>query len=93
VVALIFIRLQLPIKFPDESFLKTGDCILKGFSVDIERPIAYRINVATAKLGMSRTTIYRMVHDGKLTLVKIGVRSSGITTSSLNAIVGENMQQ
>lgn len=50
------------------------------------KPITYRINVAMAKLGVSRTTIYRMVNDGKLELVKIGKRASGITADSLEAV-------
>lgn len=49
--------------------------------------ILYRINVAEAKLGVSRSTIYRLVKDGQLELVKIGKRSSGITADSINAMI------
>ncbi|WP_025915588.1 AlpA family transcriptional regulator [Herminiimonas sp. CN] len=49
--------------------------------------ILYRINVAEAKLGVSRSTIYRLVKDGQLDLVKIGKRSSGITADSINAMI------
>lgn len=53
------------------------------------RPITYRINVAMAKLGVSRTTIYRMVAAGQLKLVKISTRASGITADSLEAVAGK----
>jgi len=49
------------------------------------RPLTYRINVAMAKLGVSRSTIYRLVNEGKLKLVKISARASGITADSLEA--------
>jgi len=49
--------------------------------------ILYRINVAEAKLGVSRSTIYRLVKEGQLDLVKIGKRSSGITADSINAMI------
>lgn len=52
--------------------------------------ILYRINVAEAKLGVSRSTIYRLVKDGRLELVKIGKRSSGITADSINAMIERN---
>lgn len=52
--------------------------------------ILYRINVAQAKLGVSRSTIYRLVKDGQLELVKIGKRSSGITADSINAMIERN---
>ncbi len=52
--------------------------------------ILYRINVAEAKLGVSRSTIYRLVKDGELELVKIGKRSSGITADSINAMIERN---
>jgi excisionase family DNA binding protein len=54
-----------------------------------EKPLTYRINVAMAKLGVSRTTIYRMVNDGKLQLIKISKRASGITADSLEAAAGK----
>jgi excisionase family DNA binding protein len=52
--------------------------------------LLYRINVAEAKLGVSRSTIYRLVKDGELELVKIGKRSSGITADSINAMIERN---
>lgn len=52
--------------------------------------LLYRINVAEAKLGVSRSTICRLVHDGELELVKIGKRSSGITAASLHDMIERN---
>lgn len=52
--------------------------------------LLYRINVAEAKLGVSRSTIYRLVKDGELELVKIGKRSSGITADSIHAMIERN---
>ena len=52
--------------------------------------ILYRINVAEAKLGVSRSTIYRLVKEGQLDLVKIGKRSSGITADSIHAMIERN---
>jgi predicted DNA-binding transcriptional regulator AlpA len=46
-------------------------------------PKIYRINVAMAQLGVSRTTIYRLVKAGDLDLVKVSVRASGITADSI----------
>ncbi len=54
------------------------------------RALLYRINVAEAKLGVSRSTIYRLVHDGELELVKIGKRSSGITAAGLHEMIERN---
>lgn len=53
-------------------------------------PKLYRINAVMQQLGISRTTVYRLVNQGKLKLVKIGVRSSGITAESLNALATGN---
>ena len=52
--------------------------------------VLYRINVVEAKLGVSRSTIYRLVKDGQLELVKIGKRSSGVTADSINAMIERN---
>lgn len=51
------------------------------------QPIIYRINVAMAHLGISRTQIYRLVNSGKLELVKLGPKSSGITSESIHRFV------
>ncbi len=50
-------------------------------------PMVYRINVAMAHLGVSRTQIYRLVKAGKLDLVKLGPKSSGITSESVRRFV------
>lgn len=50
-------------------------------------PLVYRISVATEKLGVSRSTIYRLVDAKKLTKVKISERASGITADSLTALL------
>lgn len=47
----------------------------------------YRINVAVQKLGVSRSTVYRLINAGDLQMVKIGKRSSGITAESLAALI------
>ena len=45
--------------------------------------LAYRINPAAALLGLSRATIYRLIHAGELDLVKLSERASGIPRESL----------
>ncbi|MDI9684278.1 MULTISPECIES: helix-turn-helix transcriptional regulator [Burkholderia cepacia complex] len=47
----------------------------------------YRVAEVSKMLGVCRATVYNLVRDGKLTLVKIGKRSSGITSTSLDALV------
>lgn len=59
----------------------------------LQRPdqaLLYRIHTAEAKLGVSRSTIYRLVNEGELVLIKIGKRSSGITAASLHALIERN---
>ena len=46
-------------------------------------PLVYRINRACSKLGVSRSTIYRLVRQKKLDMVKISERASGITAESI----------
>jgi excisionase family DNA binding protein len=53
-------------------------------------PKLYRISAVMVQLSVSRATIYRMVAAGKLRLVKIGERSSGITAESINALLGKD---
>jgi excisionase family DNA binding protein len=50
-------------------------------------PLICRINAVTEKLGISRSTIYRLVKSGDLELVKVGARASGVTIKSLNAFL------
>ncbi|KAB0649435.1 helix-turn-helix transcriptional regulator [Burkholderia diffusa] len=47
----------------------------------------YRIKAVMDMLGISRTTVYGLVDKGKLKLVKIGERFSGITAESVDAIM------
>ncbi len=49
-----------------------------------QHPLAYQINQAAAKLDVSRSTIYRLVKDKHLKLVKVGKRASRITAKSIN---------
>jgi len=55
-----------------------------------DQALLYRIHMAEAKLGVSRSTIYRLVNEGELELIKIGKRSSGITAASLHALIERN---
>jgi predicted DNA-binding transcriptional regulator AlpA len=50
-------------------------------------PTTYRINIAMAKLGVSRSTLYRLVDRGHLELIKISARASGITATSFAAYI------
>ena len=50
--------------------------------------LVYRIHEAMETLGVSRTTIYRLVKRGELRLIKIGgTTSSGITAASIKAMM------
>lgn len=55
-----------------------------------DQALLYRIHTAEAKLGVSRSTIYRLVNEGQLVLIKIGKRSSGITAASVHALIERN---
>ncbi|WP_415807112.1 helix-turn-helix transcriptional regulator [Bordetella muralis] len=55
-----------------------------------EQALLYRIHTAETKLGVSRSTIYRLVNEGQLVLIKIGKRSSGITAASVHALIERN---
>ncbi|MBR8460745.1 helix-turn-helix domain-containing protein [Burkholderia dolosa] len=47
----------------------------------------YRIAEVMERLSVSKATVYRLVRDGKLTLVKIGKRGSRITGASIDAFL------
>lgn len=49
--------------------------------------LLYRINVAEAKLGVSRSTIYRLIEAGTLRRVKIGERACGVTAARVHAMI------
>lgn len=52
------------------------------------RKLIYRVHEAMDTLGVSRSTIYRLVAAGDLQLIKIGsTKSSGITAESLEAML------
>lgn len=55
-----------------------------------DQALLYRIHTAETKLGVSRSTIYRLVNEGELVLIKIGKRSSGITAASVHALIERN---
>lgn len=46
-------------------------------------PLFHRINPTLERLGISRTTLYRLVDAGELDLVKIGPQASAIPHESL----------
>ncbi|KWO40479.1 hypothetical protein WT97_20955 [Burkholderia sp. MSMB1459WGS] len=48
----------------------------------------YRVRDAAYRLGVSRATVYNMARAGRLELVKIGARASGVTGRSLIALIG-----
>ncbi|QZA78652.1 helix-turn-helix domain-containing protein [Deefgea tanakiae] len=48
-------------------------------------PLMYRINAAVTTLGLSRATIYRLVKQGELELVKLSTNASAIPADSLHA--------
>lgn len=48
--------------------------------------LAYTINEAAAAVGLGRTTIYRLIAEGKLSTVKVGHRTL-IPTASLRALI------
>ena len=43
--------------------------------------------MAEAKLGVSRSTIYRLIEAGTLHRVKIGKRACGVTAASVHAMI------
>jgi excisionase family DNA binding protein len=45
--------------------------------------LAYRISEITSLTGLSRSSVYRLVADRELVLIKLGLRSSAITRDSL----------
>ena len=51
-------------------------------------PLAVRIPVAMALIGIRRTKIYELINSGELRTVKVG-RATLITMSSLRALVGQ----
>jgi len=54
--------------------------------------LTYRVSTVAEKLDISRATIYRLASAGKLKLVKISTRASGITAESLHKYMSECSQ-
>lgn len=49
--------------------------------------LLFKINRVAQMLDVSRSTVYRLIRDKKLTLVKVGTRVSRITASSVAELV------
>lgn len=47
----------------------------------------YRVAEASKMLGVCKATVYNLARDGRLELVKIGARASGVTGASLIALI------
>lgn len=63
--------------------MKTKQKAAQTETVTKRIPTLYRISSAMAHLQVSRTSIYRLVARGDLELVKVGARTSRITSDSL----------
>lgn len=50
-------------------------------------PMLYKISSVMAMLEVSHATVYRMVASGQLELVKLSVRASRITSSSVDRVL------
>lgn len=50
----------------------------------------YRVADVMRRLGVCRATVYRLIREGRLELVKIGARASGVTGKSLIALIERN---
>ncbi|ARM02344.1 hypothetical protein BOC59_05675 [Burkholderia pseudomallei] len=50
----------------------------------------YRVADVMQRLGVSRATVYNLARAGRLELVKIGARASGVTGASLIALIEQN---
>ncbi|QKM47759.1 hypothetical protein B7760_01783 [Burkholderia glumae] len=53
-------------------------------------PRLYKVRDVMVQLQVSKGTVYRLVRAGKLRLVKIGAKSSGITAESIDALLASN---
>lgn len=49
-------------------------------------PVSYSIKDATALLGLGRTTIYKLLEQGRLTRIKVGARTL-IPASDVHALL------
>ena len=57
-----------------------------------DRPMLYRLSEAQALLRVKETKLRTFVREKKLTMVKLGSRSSRITADSLGRLI-ENLQR
>lgn len=51
--------------------------------------LAYRISEITSLTGLSRSSVYRLVANRELVLIKLGLRSSAVTRDSLISYAAE----
>ncbi|AVQ84249.1 helix-turn-helix domain-containing protein [Variovorax sp. PMC12] len=49
--------------------------------------VAFQINRVAQMLDVSRSTVYRLVRDKHLTLVKVGKRGSRVTAESVSELL------
>ncbi|WP_398498158.1 helix-turn-helix domain-containing protein [Variovorax sp.] len=52
-----------------------------------QAPVAFQINRVAQMLDVSRSTVYRLIRDKHLTLVKVGKRGSRVTADSVSALL------
>ncbi|MDN7614068.1 helix-turn-helix transcriptional regulator [Burkholderia cepacia] len=50
----------------------------------------YRVRAVALQLDVCVATVYRLIREGRLELVKIGARASGVTGKSLIALIERN---
>jgi excisionase family DNA binding protein len=50
-------------------------------------PKVYTVRDVIVQLSVSKASVYRMVRTGRLRLIKIGPRASGITAESVEALL------
>ena len=55
-------------------------------------PLLLRIKDVMRELAVSRRTVYELVKDGKLHLVRVGIRGSRIRTEEVLKLVGTNFK-
>lgn len=55
-------------------------------------PLLMKIGEVMQTLAISRRTVYELIKDGKLHLVRVGVRGSRIRTEEVLALVGTNFK-
>ncbi|MBU9221049.1 helix-turn-helix domain-containing protein [Burkholderia multivorans] len=50
----------------------------------------YRVAEASRMLGVCKATVYNLARDGRLELVKVGARASGVTGKSLITLIEQD---